>query len=120
MQSKIIKNKALVIKVLKDHKALNIVSLNIKKLTDIADYMIICTANSNRHIKALTDNLLLETKKAGIKKLGVESGSGSEWGLADFGDIIVHVMTEKTRQLYALEKLWGIKTVKDNRVKKLK
>lgn len=120
MPSNTIKTKALIIKVLKNHKAINIVSLNIKKLTDIADYMIICTANSNRHIKALTDHLLLETKKAGVKRLGVESGSDSEWGLVDFGDIIVHIMTEKTREMYALEKLWGLKTVKNQRSRKSK
>lgn len=115
MQSKTVKNKAFIIKVLKDHKASDIVSLSIKKLTDIADYMIICTATSNRHVKALNDNLLLEAKKIGIKKLGEESDNNTEWGLADFGDIIVHIMTEKKRQLYALEKMWGIKITKDNR-----
>lgn len=120
MQSNTIKTKTLIIKILKSYKAIDIVSLNIKKITDIADYMIICTANSNRHIKALTDHLLLETKKAGIKRLGVESGNDSEWGLADFGDIIVHIMTEKTREMYALEKLWGLKTTKDHRSRKSK
>jgi len=120
MQSKTVSNKNLIIKVLKDHKATDIVTLNVKKLTSVADYMIICTATSKRHVKSLIDNLIFETKKAGVKKLGLESDNVSEWGLADFGEIIVQVMTQKIRDFYALEKLWEPKETKIIKSKKSK
>jgi len=99
--------KNLVVKTLKEHKANDVVALNIKELTDIADYMVICTANSTTHVKALIENTKKELAHADIAPLGIEGEDTREWMLIDFGYVIVHVMLESVRDFYDLEKLWG-------------
>lgn len=93
---------------LEDLKAQDIVALDIKKISNIADMIIICSGTSNRHVKALADNIVEHAKKAKFQVLGVEGETDCEWVLVDFGDIIVHIMQAKTREFYELEKLWGM------------
>lgn len=92
---------------LNENKALQIIELNISPLTDIADYMIICTATSKRHAHALMDKLIATSKSMGISPLGVEGAETAEWILIDLGDAIVHIMLPEVRDFYALEKLWS-------------
>lgn len=103
--------KKVVVAILKEHKAIDVQALNITKLTDIADYMIICTANSTVHVKTLIDKVCDDLRALHIRPIGVEGEDTREWMLADFGHIIVHVMLEDIRNFYELEKLWGIKKV---------
>jgi len=107
--------KNIVIKTLKENKAIDVLALNIKKLTDIADYMIICTANSTTHVKSLIEKLRTELALEHIKPIGIEGENTREWMLADFGHVIVHVMLKSTREFYSLEKLWGLDEVKKSR-----
>ena len=99
-------------KTLKENKAIDVLALNIKKLTDIADYMVICTANSTTHVKALIEKLRADFALAHVKPIGIEGGETREWMLADFGHVIVHVMLKPIREFYSLEKLWGLNEVK--------
>ena len=102
--------KSSVIEALEDLKGKNIVTLDVRELTDISDYMIVCTGTSNRHVKSLADNAALELKRKGLQVRGIE-GAGqvaSEWALVDFGDVILHVMLPDTRDLYDLEGLWSV------------
>ena len=99
--------KTYVVKVLEDHKALDITVLNVKKLTDVTDYMIICSGNSNRHVKALADYVIAKAKEIGAKPLSVEGEREAEWILVDLIDIVVHIMLPASRSFYSLEKLWG-------------
>lgn len=98
-----------VLEALDDLKGRNIVTLDVRTLTDVADYMVICTGTSNRHVKSLADSVALELKKQGNPALGIEGVDQAtcEWALIDFGDVIVHVMLPDTRDFYDLERLWS-------------
>jgi ribosome-associated protein len=97
----------IIIQSLEDSKGLNIVTLNVKKLTNISDHMIICTGTSNRHVAGLASNLAEAVKAAGLPVLRVEGAETAEWVLVNLGDTLVHVMQESARELYQLEKLWS-------------
>lgn len=103
--------KKMIVDSLKEHKAIDVQALNIKKLTDIADYMIICTANSTTHVKTLIDKTCEVMRTLHTKPIGIEGEDSREWMLVDFGNIIVHVMLDDTRKFYDLERLWGISKV---------
>ena len=90
-----------------DMKARDIIELDVSGKSSITDLMIICSGNSKRHVMAIADNLHVETKNAGHAPLSIEGKETGEWVLVDLGDIIVHVMQDKTRDFYQLEKLWG-------------
>jgi ribosome-associated protein len=96
-----------ILKQLNDTKAQEIVSLNISPLTTVADYMIVCSGTSSRHVGSMADNLVAAAKEKKIIALGVEHDPTGNWTLVDFGDVIVNMMLPKTRELYNLEKLWA-------------
>jgi|TARA_B110000037_G_scaffold76432_1_gene91429 ribosome-associated protein len=102
----IINIKKNVVSALEDIKAFNIVSIDIRKQSSIADYIIIASANSSRQAKALAINIRDEMNKINIPLIGIEGDSGSEWVLVDLGDIVVHIMTPTIRVHYNLEELW--------------
>ena len=87
-------------------KAQNIAVLDVRKLTTFTNTMLIATGTSSRHVSSIVDQILLQTKRKGIPIYGVEGKQRCEWVLVDYGDLLVHVMQESTRQLYQLEKLW--------------
>lgn len=93
---------------LDDLKGRDIVTLDVRDMTDITDYMLICTGTSNRHVKSLADNVAQELKKQGCPALGIEGlDQKPEWALVDFGEVVVHVMLPETRNFYDLERLWS-------------
>lgn len=91
---------------LHDLKAIDIVTLDIRGLTTIADTMIICSGSSSRHVKSLADNVITEAKKHKVTYLNFEGEKEGEWIIVDMGDVIVHVMQVATREFYKLEDLW--------------
>lgn len=97
---------AFVIEKIEDLKGRDITSINITDKSDIADFMIIASGNSTRHVKSISQNITTECRAAGIKALGVEGHDIGEWALVDLGDVIVHIMTDETRDKYQLEQLW--------------
>jgi ribosome-associated protein len=97
----------LVLEALDDLKANNVVSLDVTELTDVTDYVIVASGTSNRHVKALANNITDEAKQQGVRPLGVEGQSGSEWILVDLGAVVAHVMLPATRDFYDLERLWS-------------
>ncbi|MDY6919568.1 MAG: ribosome silencing factor [Pseudomonadota bacterium] len=99
---------ALVLQALEDMKAKDIVTLDVKPLTSVADLMIVASGTSNRHVKAIADSVREKVKHEGIQPLGVEGEDAAEWVLVDLGDIIVHIMLPDTRRFYDLEKLWSM------------
>ena len=100
--------KSLVIDALEDMKAKDIVCLDVKPLTSVADFLVVASGTSNRHVKAIADNVRDKMKQRDIKPLGIEGEDAAEWVLVDLGDIIVHIMLPDTRRFYDLEKLWSL------------
>ena len=104
MDAKAICKEALV--ALEDLKAVNPVSIDVRPLTDVMDFLIICSGTSNRHVKSLANNVSVELKKQDVRPLGTEGEDAGEWVLVDFGDVVVHIMLPATRDFYDLERLW--------------
>ena len=96
----------LVVDALEDRKGRDIVALDVAKITDITDYMIVVSGTSNRHVKALVDEVVESAKAQGTRPVGVEGRETHEWVLVDLGDVLVHVMQAETRSFYDLERLW--------------
>lgn len=95
------------ITLLEDHKAKNITVLDVSKITDITDLMIICTGNSNRHVKTLAHYLVSAAKAKGMTIYGIEGEKEGEWILIDLVEAIIHIMLPQEREFYNLEKLWS-------------
>ena len=97
-----------VVAALDDVKAKDIVRLDVRDATTVTDYMVVASGTSNRHVKALVDNVAEKAKAAGHRPIGIEGEEGGEWVLLDLQDTLVHVMLPKVREFYNLEKLWSI------------
>ena len=93
--------------ILTDNKAAEIRSINLKDKTSIADFMIVASGNSSRHIQALSEILLDKLKKKGIDDCRLEGRDSSEWKLIDAKDIIIHIFHPEKRKFYDLEKMWS-------------
>ena len=93
--------------ILSDNKAVEIKSINLKDKTSIADFMIIASGNSSRHIQALSEILLDQLKKKGIDNCRLEGRDSSEWKLIDAKDIIIHIFHPEKRKFYDLERMWS-------------
>ena len=93
--------------ILNDNKAIEVQSINLKDKTSIADFMIIASGNSSRHIQALSEILLNELKKKGINNCRLEGRDSNDWKLIDAIDIIVHIFHPEKRKFYNLEKMWS-------------
>ncbi|HEX8593268.1 MAG TPA: ribosome silencing factor [Pseudomonas sp.] len=91
---------------LEEIKGTDILTIDVRDKTSIADYMLIATGTSNRQLNALVDSVRDKVKAAGLKSLSEEGKGDSDWVLLDLGDVIVHVMTAAARQFYDLERLW--------------
>jgi ribosome-associated protein len=98
--------KALVVDALEDLKAVDLVTIDVRDLTDVTDTLVIASGNSNRHVKSLADNVTVKAKAAGHMPLGVEGLDAGEWVLVDLGDVVAHIMLPATRSFYDLERLW--------------
>jgi len=94
-------------KILDNNKAQNITSINLKNKSYIADYMIIASGTSSRHLQALSEILVTELKKLGLDNCRIEGKDSNDWKLVDTNDVIVHIFHPKKREFYDLEKMWS-------------
>ena len=94
-------------KILDNNKAKNIISINLKNKSYIADYMIIASGTSSRHLQALSEILVAELKKIGLDDCRIEGRDSSDWKLVDTHDVIVHILNPENRQFYDLETMWS-------------
>lgn len=94
-----------IVKALDDKKGNDIQIIKIEELTIVADYFIICTANSNTHVRALADEVEYQLEEAGIKADHIE-GRATGWVLLEYKGVVVHIFLEESRNYYNLERLW--------------
>ena len=97
----------LIVEALEDKKGRDVVTMDVAAISDVTDFMIIVSGTSNRHVKALVDQVVETASTAGVVPLGVEGRDTNEWVLVDMGDALVHVMQTETRDFYDLERLWS-------------
>jgi len=93
--------------ILNDNKAMEVKSISLKDKTSIADFMIIASGNSSRHIQALSEVLLEKLKKNGIVNCRLEGHNSNDWKLIDAVDIIIHIFHPEKRKFYDLERMWS-------------
>ena len=99
--------KKIIIKTLDSNKALDIVSIDLKDKSSIADYMIVASGTSSRHIQSLSEQVLEKFKINGLKNCKIEGKDSAEWKLVDGIDIVVHIFNPEKRKFYELEKIWS-------------
>ena len=99
--------KQIIIHTLDNNKAQDIVSIDLKDKSSMADYMIIASGTSSRHIQSLSEQVLNKLKDNGIKDSKIEGKDSSEWKLVDGIDLIVHIFHPEKRRFYELEKMWS-------------
>ena len=99
--------KEIVISTLDLNKAQNIVTIDLKDKSSMADYMIIASGTSSRHIQSLSEQVLEKLKNNGVKDSKIECKESTEWKLVDGIDLIVHIFHPEKRKFYELEKIWS-------------
>jgi ribosome-associated protein len=95
-----------IVRAAESKKASDIKVLDLTAITSFADYFIICTGTSGRQMQSITDEITLRMKDRGEPPVGIEGYEQGEWVLTDYGDVIVHVFSEKARSFYDLDRLW--------------
>ena len=99
--------KKIIINTLDSNKALDIVSIDLKDKSSIADFMIVASGTSSRHIQSLSEQVLEKFKTNGLKNCKIEGKDSAEWKLVDGIDIVVHIFNPEKRKFYELEKMWS-------------
>tara|TARA_B110000444_G_scaffold248083_1_gene271523 strand:- start:391 stop:741 length:351 start_codon:yes stop_codon:yes gene_type:complete len=99
--------KKIILDTLDSNKALDIVSIDLKNKSSMADYMIIASGTSSRHIQALSEQVLERFKSTGVQNCKIEGSESSDWKLIDGIDLIVHIFNPEKRKFYELEKMWS-------------
>jgi ribosome-associated protein len=99
--------KNIIINTLDSNKALDVISIDLENKSSMADYMIIASGTSSRHIQALSEQVLEKLKDNGIKNSKIEGKESSDWKLVDGIDLIVHIFHPDKRKFYELEKIWS-------------
>jgi ribosome-associated protein len=90
-----------------DKKAEEVLILDMREVNSVADYFILCTGNSEPHLKAIADEITRRLKDNGVRPHGRDGFPATRWVVLDYGDVMVHVFHPEMRQRYALEQLWG-------------
>jgi ribosome-associated protein len=99
--------KSIILDTLDSNKALDIISIDLKNKSSMADYMIVASGTSSRHIQALSEQVLEKLKANGIKNSKIEGKESNDWKLVDGIDLIVHIFNPEKRKFYELEKIWS-------------
>ena len=99
--------KTIILDTLDSNKALDIISIDLKNKSSMADYMIIASGTSSRHIQALSEQVLEKLRANGVQNSKIEGKESSDWKLVDGIDLIVHIFNPEKRKFYELEKIWS-------------
>ena len=103
-------------KILDSNKAQNITSIDLKNKSYIADYMVVASGTSSRHLQALSEILVSQLKKLGIDNCRIEGKDSNDWKLVDAHDVIVHLFHPEKRDFYDLEKMWSEEIPKEKAI----
>jgi len=98
----------LVLATLEENSAQDTITIDISEKSSVADFMIVSSGRSNRHVNALADYVMRALKAEGLKDLGIEGLDASDWVLIDAGDVILHIFRPEVRAFYNLEKIWSV------------
>lgn len=90
-----------------DKKAKQIIVLDVRKITSISDYFIVCSTSNERQARAIAEEMRMKLKEMGKREMGVEGMEDARWVLQDFGDIVLHIFHESQREFYDIEGLWA-------------
>ncbi|WP_168120610.1 ribosome silencing factor [Paenibacillus sp. HB172176] len=90
-----------------DKKAVDVIALNLKEVSLVADYFVICSGNSDTQVQAITTEIRKQAEKHGVRIRGIEGMDSARWVLIDIGDVIVHVFHREEREYYNIERLWS-------------
>ena len=104
---KVLYLKTTIEQILNDNKAIDVSSIDLKDKSSVADYMIVASGTSSRHLQALAEMILAKLKKEGISNCRLEGKDSNEWKLIDGIDIIIHIFNPEKRKFYNLEKMWS-------------
>ena len=99
--------KDLVVAAIEELKGQRVVALDVTRLTDVMDYMVIASGSSSRHVRSLAEHVREQARGRGVRPLGVEGLADGDWALLDLGDVVAHLMLPATREFYDLERLWS-------------
>ena len=97
----------LILDALDEAKAEDIRKLDVRKLTDITDFMVIASGTSHRHVHAMAERVREAARQQQLRPIGIEGEAENDWILIDYADVVVHVMMPEVRELYSLERLWN-------------
>ena len=111
-KAKAVSLKTTVLDALDDMKALDVKFLDVRGLTDIADFMVVASGTSDRHVRSVAQRVVEKAKEAGFRPHGVEGQQDGDWVLIDLNEMIIHVMLPRVREFYGLEKLWDMTVTK--------
>ena len=100
--------KELVLESLDDIKAVDVVCIDVRNKTELTEYMIVVSGTSNRHVKSIANNVVVDAKAAGFMPLGIEGLDEGEWVLLDLTDVVIHMMLPSAREFYDIERLWSM------------
>jgi ribosome-associated protein len=103
-------------KILDDNKAQNITSIDLKNKSYIADYMVVASGTSSRHLQSLSEILVFELKNLGVSGCRIEGKDSNDWKLVDAHDIIIHIFHPEKREFYDLEKMWSEEIPKEKAI----
>jgi ribosome-associated protein len=90
-----------------DHKAVDLVILDVKKLSSFTDFFVICSGNSDRQVQAIAGHIEEKLEEGNIRPLSIEGKREGRWVLLDYGDVVIHVFYQPVREFYDLERLWS-------------
>jgi ribosome-associated protein len=96
-----------ILEALEDAKAVDICQLDVRKLTDITDFMVIASGTSHRHVHAMAEQVREAARQQQLRLIGIEGEAENDWILIDYADVVVHVMMPQMREFYSLERLWN-------------
>ena len=100
--------KALAVNAVEDLKAFDVNVVDITGRSSVTDVLIFASGRSDRQVKSIANNVILEAKKADVAPLGVEGLNTGDWVLVDLGDVVVHVMLPQVRDYYGIERMWDV------------